>query len=270
MKKTKIEWCDSTWNPVTGCYHGCEYCYARRIACRFGDFSTIDGNAIKIINPHTNTPCYEVKHKAKNPYPGKFTPTFHMYRLDEPASWTQPRNIFVCSMADLFGEWVPDEWISEVFAACERAPQHRYLFLTKNPSRYDDLDAKDLLPHKENMWYGISVTNAEEASRALTTIEDMPNGAGAFLSLEPLTQEALTPELDTALADFTDWVIVGAETGNRKGKVVPSKDWVNKIKRDCALFEKALFMKDSLVPIVGEEGMQREFPWDKKEGVGNG
>ena len=49
MKKTKIEWCDSTWNPVTGCYHGCEYCYARRIACRFGDFSTIDGNIIKTI-----------------------------------------------------------------------------------------------------------------------------------------------------------------------------------------------------------------------------
>ena len=33
--KTKIDWCDSTWNPVTGCLHGCEYCYARRIAERF-------------------------------------------------------------------------------------------------------------------------------------------------------------------------------------------------------------------------------------------
>lgn len=35
MDKTKIEWCDSTWNPVTGCLHGCEYCYARQIAERF-------------------------------------------------------------------------------------------------------------------------------------------------------------------------------------------------------------------------------------------
>lgn len=30
--KTKIDWCDSTWNPVTGCLHGCAYCYARKIA----------------------------------------------------------------------------------------------------------------------------------------------------------------------------------------------------------------------------------------------
>ena len=35
MNKTKIDWCDSTWNPVTGCLHGCEYCYARGIANRF-------------------------------------------------------------------------------------------------------------------------------------------------------------------------------------------------------------------------------------------
>ena len=36
MNKTKIDWCDSTWNPVTGCLHGCKYCYARGIANRFG------------------------------------------------------------------------------------------------------------------------------------------------------------------------------------------------------------------------------------------
>jgi protein gp37 len=42
-------------------------------------------------------------------------------------------------MADLFGEWVPDEWIKEVFRACEEAPQHRYLFLTKNPERLNQI-----------------------------------------------------------------------------------------------------------------------------------
>ena len=35
MNKTKIEWCDYTWSPVTGCKHGCSYCYARKIAERF-------------------------------------------------------------------------------------------------------------------------------------------------------------------------------------------------------------------------------------------
>ena len=35
MNDTKIEWCDMTWNPVTGCLHGCEYCYAKKVAHRF-------------------------------------------------------------------------------------------------------------------------------------------------------------------------------------------------------------------------------------------
>ena len=36
IHKTDIEWCSHTWNPVTGCKHGCEYCYARRMVSRFG------------------------------------------------------------------------------------------------------------------------------------------------------------------------------------------------------------------------------------------
>lgn len=38
MYNSKIDWCDSTWNPVTGCNHGCKYCYARGIAERFAPF----------------------------------------------------------------------------------------------------------------------------------------------------------------------------------------------------------------------------------------
>ena len=81
-------------------------------------------------------------HKA--PYPWFFLPTLHRYRLDQPSKWSEPRTIFVCSMADLFGKWVPDEWITEVFRACDAAPRHRYMFLTKNPKRYAELRAKDV------------------------------------------------------------------------------------------------------------------------------
>ena len=35
MNKTKIDWATMSWNPVTGCRHGCPYCYARRTAHRF-------------------------------------------------------------------------------------------------------------------------------------------------------------------------------------------------------------------------------------------
>ena len=143
MKETKIEWCDSTWNPVTGCFHGCEYCYARGIAKRFGGASRTDYEGdcdwcaeaegrIHDLHDPVEDPD---RGKSKAPYPFEFDPTFHRYRLKQPKVWHEPRVIFVCSMADLFGEWVPDEWIDEVFKVCEEAPQHTYLFLTKNPSR---------------------------------------------------------------------------------------------------------------------------------------
>ena len=164
MNNTRIEWCDASWNPVTGCLHDCEYCYARRIAKRFsgkGDLREagtgfwLDKDSFEVSK---GSGVYETKYalttgekpepfKPYNgkitPYPFGFSPTFHKYRLDVPKKWSEPRTIFVCSMADLFGEWVPDEWIEEVFTACEKAPQHTYLFLTKNPKRYIELLQQD-------------------------------------------------------------------------------------------------------------------------------
>ena len=60
---------------------------------------------------------------------------------------------------------------------------------------------------------------------------------------------------------MTRWIIVGAETGNRKEKVVPKKEWVAGLADVCKREEIPLFMKDSLIPIIGEENMIREFPW---------
>ena len=139
MNKTKIDWCDSTWNPVTGCLHGCEYCYARSIAHRFsgGGENWTDDKTIVL-----DKKMYGEEEEKAIPYPYGFIPTFHRYRLNDYIG-KKGRNIFVCSMADLFGEWVPDSWIKEVFKACENAPQHNYLFLTKNPIRYAQLGKKD-------------------------------------------------------------------------------------------------------------------------------
>ena len=292
MKKTKIEWCDSSWNPVTGCYHDCEYCYARRIAKRFGgndtastfrpfqyDWHRADDNRdlfydeasrekpmLFVVNKPLFLPRRFDKKATKKygrqifdckkaPYPFDFNPTFHRYRLDEPASWTQPRNIFVCSMADLFGDWVPDEWILEVFAACERAPQHRYLFLTKNPKRYGDLARAGKLPQRDNMWYGSTLDNMGARRYPGRFLDN------TFVSIEPLTEY-----MDVGLGSFggDKWVIIGAETGNRKGKVTPKKEWVDKICEAADITHMAVFMKDSLISIVGEENMRREFPWDKE------
>lgn len=242
MDKTKIEWCESTWNPVTGCLHGCEYCYARKIAVRFGG-SQKYANIFEESEP--------VRNQAGKilPYPHSFSPTLHRYRLDVPQKWTEPRTIFVCSMADLFGEWVPDEWIEAVFDACEKVPQHRYLFLTKNPKRYIELADKEQLPCSDNMWYGSTVTSMENYFSSEKSFN-------TFLSIEPLLTS-----ISPLTINSVKWIIIGAETGNRKNKVVPEKTWIDSIVNDCSSNNIPVFMKDSLIPIVGEENMRREFPW---------
>lgn len=255
MDKTKIDWCDSSWNPVTGCLHKCEYCYARGIAHRFGGASEshngeygmeclwdVGGNG---VCHSLDKPLYDPDREHNAPYPYEFDPTFHRYRLGDYRN-KKGRNIFVCSMADLFGEWIPDSWIEEVFAACEAAPQHNYLFLTKNPARYAELVARGLLPKKDNMWYGFSCTRPGYTGW-------FNKGFHTFVSIEPL----LEPLKNVPL--MVDWVIVGAETGRRKDKVVPSREWIEDIVKQCAVFHIPLFMKSSLSEIWGEP-LIREFP----------
>jgi len=263
MKKTKIEWCDSTWNPVTGCLHGCKYCYAQRIANRFSgrDGITTKAQTMSFMNKKQQW-CHEVNshltRKTKTgevqpaPFPYGFEPTFHRYRLDEPQRWKKPQTVFVCSMADLFGEWVPDSWIDEVFAACNAAPQHRYLFLTKNPRRICQLANEKKLPKRDNWWYGSTIDNM----KAVTYPGRLTDHT--FVSIEPLMEY-----MNVGIGSFgsAEWVIIGAETGNRKGKVIPEKAWVDKICEAAAITHMAVFMKDSLIPIVGEENMRKEPPW---------
>lgn len=246
MEKTKIDWCDSTWNPVTGCLHGCEYCYAREIARRF------DGG--QKIRCGVKTVLYEpaIINGKKSAYPFGFAPTFCRYRLGDYAG-KKGRNIFVCSMADLFGEWVPDNWIEDVFEACEKAPQHNYLFLTKNPQRYAELEAKGILRPRDNMWYGF--TNIKTGSKAL----QLPENSNFFASVEPLL-EPVRPYL-------TYWTIIGAETGRRKGKVAPKREWIEQIVEDCRKYDVPIFMKSSLLEVWGEPLIQ-EFPEGlKKHGM---
>lgn len=252
--KTKIDWCDASWSPVTGCLHDCEYCYARRIAERF---STEHKNP-RPYAPVSDVPTRRVRTKPE-PYPYGFKPTFHRYRLDEPLHWKKPRSIFVCSMADLFGDWVPDEWIQEVFEACDKASQHRYMFLTKNPGRYAQLP--NLLPRHRRppnvaeMWFGQSFTGAERNYTPLA----LPPWQNRFASIEPLLRNLSHAEA-MEIAATNEWVIVGAETGNRKGKVIPEKSWIDNIATACAELGKPIFMKESLRVIMTDD-FRQQFPW---------
>ena len=258
MKKTKIDWCDATWNPVTGCLHGCEYCYARKIAERFG------GNMMPFFveRPILREPVRDGAGKIM-PYPFDFLPTFHRYKLDEPKRWTKPRTIFVCSMADLFGDWVPDEWIQEVFQACEAAPWHKYLFLTKNPKRFKMLRENGIKLPKD-CWIGTSVSKDKEEANQYTgrtryISDNWDTTAKWFVSVEPILERMSRNSLENLTA--MHWVIVGAETGNRKGKIVPQKEWIDEIAAECRRCRVPIFMKESLREIMGDD-FRQEFPWE--------
>ncbi len=263
MEKTKIDWCESTWNPVTGCLHRCEYCYARSIAKRFSyEGATLDAppelQRIWIIDSkgsgygnHVLRYPVDTIDGKKVPYPYGFAPTFHKYRLREYQK-KKSRNIFVCSMADLFGDWVPDEWITEVFSACKAAPQHNYFFLTKNAKRYAELG--ELLPSNNNMWYGISITKESEVHN----FNFLPAFRNTFVSIEPLLEDFCV-EQHNILFRQVDWFIIGAETGNRKNKVVPKREWIEEIVYECKGNNKPVFMKESLKDIWKKPLIQ-EYP----------
>ena len=251
MQKTKIEWADMTWNPVTGCLNECPFCYAKKIAERFGGHgntmlqyeSEYSDKGLK----EQDSPLTVIRRGNKEvvaPFPYMFAPTFHKYRLDQPQKIRNPQRIFVVSMGDLFGWWVPDEWIIQVFDACKAAPQHRYMFLTKFPERYVVLAQKKLIPILDNFWYGQSKSEGNVFSQY--------GSYHQFLSAEPLFGEVNPCGFEL--------VILGAETGNRKEKKLPDPEEVSASVLNSFYNNAKVFMKDSLVQIVGEERMFRQMP----------
>ncbi|MTI61847.1 MAG: DUF5131 family protein [Firmicutes bacterium] len=244
MNKTNIEWCDMTWNPVTGCYHGCEYCYARRIAHRFTKEE--DYRFFKSEFRDGPTKVHEIvwpaeRNKRKIPYPFEFEPTLHRCRLYEPIQRKKPAKIFVSSMGDLFGDWVPDEWIEEVLKACRKAPQHTYMFLTKNPWGYHRLQTL----YSPNDWLGVTIDGTgtgnsfrdyKSKRKAMDYVAPVVN---RFISIEPLIKP-----IDPEIIEGMDWVIVGAQTG--PGAVAPKREWVQKIIDQCRTAGVPIFLKSNL------------------------
>lgn len=258
MLKTKISWADSTWNSISGCYHGCPYCYARNMTHRFSgekyedlqepeSYEVESAGGLKLMECNEQPYVVRDGKVKKIAYPYGFIPTFHRYRLNEYKN-LHGRNIFVCSMADMFGEYIPDRWIIEIFEACKAAPQHNYLFLTKNPRRYVELQECGILPQEDNYWYGTTLTRADD-----TFMFGYPYKH--FVSIEPLLEDF--GESNHPI--FADWVIIGAETGRRKDKVVPKREWVERIVDRCNKQFVPVFMKDNLADVWQGE-LIKEFP----------
>lgn len=216
-----IEWAAWSWNPVTGCEHGCPYCYALDIANRF--------------------------------YPHKFEPTFHPDRLTALQNTRVPgprwagdigyKGVFVCSMADLFGDWLPQEWIDAVLDATRKAAQWNFLFLTKNPRRLIDIDWPD------NAWVGTTVDRQSRVKAAEDSFSRF-DAPVKFLSCEPLLEDLTFTDLG-----MFDWVIVGGcSKSSQHPEVQPDWAWVESLLWQVRRAGKRFYMKTNL------KTRPREYP----------
>lgn len=208
--RSKIEWTQATWNPVTGCTkvsEGCRHCYAERLAFRLQ----------RMGNPK---------------YHHGFDVTLHPDSLRVPAGWTTPRTIFVNSMSDLFHEDVPFKFIEDVVQTMRSTPQHCYQVLTKRADRLLEVSRRIQWP--DNVWIGVSVESRSVTYRveALRQVK----AAVRFVSFEPLLGDL--PDLNL---DGVDWAIVGGESG--PGARTMSADWVRRIRDECTRTGTAFFFK---------------------------
>jgi protein gp37 len=207
---SKIEWTESTWNPVTGCSKisaGCRHCYAERMAKRLqamGQPNYIDGFKVAI---HENV-------------------------LDKPIRMKKPQMIFVNSMSDLFHKNVPTDFILNIFDIMNRAYWHTFQVLTKRSDKLLKLDKK--IDWSPNIWMGVSV----ETERFMHRIDHLrdTNAITKFLSIEPL----LGPIQNLNLHGI-DWVIVGGESGPHARPM--KAEWVLDIRDQCLVADIPFFFK---------------------------
>lgn len=275
MSKTRIEWTEYSWNPITGCTpisEGCQNCYAQRMAKRLAG-------------------------RCGYPADDPFRVTLHPDKLNEPLKWKKPRRVFVCSMSDLFHEDVPFEFIDYMFAVMGRSQQHTFLLLTKRPERMREylqagryqeilhiayklnfrpeglgkgIDNPNDMRWWPNVWLGVTAENQQRADERIPILLQIP-AAVRFVSVEPMLGpvdlskwlggtwycETCECTVDPEFVPFSeihypcenyldfipgiDWVICGSESGpnHRKTKI----EWIRDLREQCISANVPFFLK---------------------------
>jgi protein gp37 len=244
--KTKIEWTDATWNPITGCSvvsPGCTNCYAMRLA----------GTRLKY---HPTREGLTTMSKAGPVWNGEVR--FNRNARAQPLDWKRPRMIFVCAHGDLFAENVPDEWILDVFTVMAIASQHTFQVLTKRAERmHEFLNRPDLLDDiyanwysfsggarevwswpLHNVWLGCSAEDQARYDQRRRWLDDTP-AAKRFWSMEPLLGSV---EMNIKFVK-PDWVIAGGESGPGPWPRPMHPDWARSLRDQCAAAGVPFFFK---------------------------
>jgi protein gp37 len=213
--KSKIEWTDSTWNPVRGCTKispGCVHCYAETFAERF-------------------------RGVPRHPFEFGFDLRLVPEKLGDPLRWGTSRMIFVNSMSDLFHKGVPDDYIVSVARVMTAANWHTYQVLTKRADRLHSLLNGKLrfVAEQNHIWWGVSVENRDHGLPRIDLLRQSP-AMIRFLSVEPLLEDLGAVDLEGI-----NWVIVGGESG--PGARPMDAAWVRSIRTQCHAAGVAFFFK---------------------------
>jgi protein gp37 len=242
MPKTKIEWAEHSWNPIAArnrtthkrgwyCEHttpGCEACYSEAINRRFGT---------------------KIDYERQNRDQVELFLDEHM--LAEPLSWPTPRRVFVCSMTDLFAEFVSDAWIDRIFVVMARTPQHTFQVLTKRADRMREyisgapLRWPDVPWPLANVWLGVSVEDQRRADERIPVLLETA-AALRWVSCEPLlervdVQRYLRRLVVGDVPRGLDWIVAGGETGPGARSMRPQ--WARLLRDQCRAGSLPFFLK---------------------------
>lgn len=254
VTKRGIEWTDFTWNVIGGCKHRCRWempdgsvaiCYAEEVA-----------NALR----------------SDKFYPQGFeNHYYHPDRLTEPLKVKTPAKIFLDSMSDLMGHWVPDEQIEAVLDIARKAHWHTFQLLTKNTPRLKHFDFPD------NVWVGVSAPPSSmfgsplslKQQRAMVYRQlDILNEVKAkvrWMSIEPMAFDiasVFTEWLDVrqngcgAIFLPLEWAVIGAAS-NGSTYYQPDPSHVSSL---LSLLTTPVFFKGNMKANPAATPWREEFP----------
>lgn len=208
-----------TWNPVTGCLHNCSYCFALKLA--------------------------KGRLKRLPRYKDGFNPTLNhkeLQRFFRPGEF-----VFVSDMGDLFGEWIPNEWIYKVFNVIEKFSETDFLLLTKNPRKF----LKFMVCIPLNCVCAATI----ETNRSTRRISKAPPPRERFEALRdlafPRKAVSIEPIMDFDMNIMLQWIkdinpeFVAIGYDNHKNHLIePSLSKTNRliseVKSICTVYRKSL------------------------------
>ena len=244
---SKIEWTDETWNVITGCTQispACKNCYAKamtkrlqgmakkeiesKIRCKECGARMMNDNSKGVIRCFCGF-CEDKVYSFKAPkyYYGWDKVIFHTDMLGhifDKKKYPSGCKVFVNSMSDTFLEEVSYLVLKNLFFVMQSRSDVTFQILTKRPLRMWDflISYPDMI--RPNMMFGVTAENQKMADERIERLLRIKESAKTifdmditiFVSCEPLLESI---DLSKYI-DKLDWVIVGGERTNKKGRVM--------------------------------------------------